>query len=251
VAAGGAANTSFLDGGVTPPAVVGACSAARFSPIHQPSPLIGAVTPPVEAHRSRRRRAVPRIPIMHRRPLTTYRVSSEGELTSTRDKDLTFLAWGLVAWGFVLAIVVPPMMLIGLMGAGYFGLLRDPLGVLPDSPDDADPLLKGLLAAAIIPAVLLDKYFNKPSQPTSHRGRPYVNRCWSCKSSIDSSVHSRCTVCGWYHCGKCGACARECSGREEPQYTSRVPEDRDVWWDEPPPQGGCQLDDGSWYDPHD
>jgi len=45
VVPGGAANTSFLDGGSAPPAVVGVRSAARFSPIHQSSPLIGAVSP--------------------------------------------------------------------------------------------------------------------------------------------------------------------------------------------------------------
>ena len=172
-------------------------------------------------------------------------------MTNGRDKDLTLLAWGLVIWGFLLTFVVPPIMPFAFIAAGYFGLLRDPLGVLPDTPDHAAPLQKGLLAAAILPAVLLDKYFDKPSQPTSHRGRQYVNRCWSCKSPIDSSIHSRCTICGWYHCGNCGACARECSGRRKPHHTRRKSEDREVWWDEPPPQGGCQLDDGSWYDPHD
>ena len=38
----------------------------------------------------------------------------------------------------------------------------------------------------------------------------YENRCWRCHTPISSLKHSRCPACGWYRCGECGACAKDC-----------------------------------------
>ena len=42
----------------------------------------------------------------------------------------------------------------------------------------------------------------------------YVNHCWRCGSTINSSYCSRCSDCGWYICIDCGACNSSCERME-------------------------------------
>lgn len=41
---------------------------------------------------------------------------------------------------------------------------------------------------------------------------PYMNYCWNCECSIDSSANATCSVCHWVVCPTCGACQEpDCS----------------------------------------
>jgi len=113
-----------------------------------------------------------------------------------------------------------------------------------------------LAGIGIVGAGLIAEFFSSTANHGASAGRTaprsYENRCWSCKSRISSNLHSRCPTCGWYHCGKCGACKQGCSSSGTTASSSprpTYPRREEKWWDDPPPQGGSQLDDGSWYDP--
>ena len=110
-----------------------------------------------------------------------------------------------------------------------------------------------ILLVAILAEFLGSAAKGVAGQPSRSSGRTYENRCWRCKTRISSQLHDRCTRCGWYHCGSCGACKEGCgsvhAGGLAPGPRRPQPVREEKWWDDPPPQGGSQLDDGSWYDP--
>lgn len=72
------------------------------------------------------------------------------------------------------------------------------------------------------------------NQPTYHRIRyEYQNHCWRCGSSIDSRYNSRCSLCKWYICNKCGACRSTCSrcpGGSSSSNGSSKSSSGDNWW---------------------
>jgi hypothetical protein len=41
--------------------------------------------------------------------------------------------------------------------------------------------------------------------------KKYENICWRCYSHISSDELKRCLECGWYICGNCGSCKRDCN----------------------------------------
>ena len=34
----------------------------------------------------------------------------------------------------------------------------------------------------------------------------YINHCWKCKNTVDSSDERKCGSCGWLVCSRCKAC---------------------------------------------
>lgn len=40
--------------------------------------------------------------------------------------------------------------------------------------------------------------------------KPYKNNCWqsNCNGTVDSSIHSSCSKCGWVICPECQSCQR-------------------------------------------
>lgn len=62
----------------------------------------------------------------------------------------------------------------------------------------------------------------------------YINHCWSCGSTIDSSYCYKCRTCGWYICRTCGACKSTCKNsdpiRQTGTTTSNTNDNSDSDW---------------------
>lgn len=58
------------------------------------------------------------------------------------------------------------------------------------------------------PVYLSDGEWLSPPPPP----KPYINHCWLCHKTINSTRNPQCSVCSWYICS-CGACKLGCERR--------------------------------------